>query len=145
MDLGCLDMPSIDPAPGLRLKNSHLEKNSARNEPDWHCSQCADLNGLGNRCELCWIHPAEWVLAQDHRMKRLSLCITEGSKWLRNNVAKLLDRHWVGSSLGLKKWPPDWGQWGHGQVGNREFLCELKRDGHPQNWEFPYTNENKID
>lgn len=104
---------------------------------DWHCFRAKGaIDGWDDRDRLCWIHPREWSQAHNYQLKRLPLVIEEGSTWLSNNVSKLLDRHWVGHELGLTRWRPEWGGWGHGNVGTHEFIRELQQQGHPQNWEI---------
>lgn len=107
-----------------------------RKEIDWHCFK----NKLGHESwkdsyRLCWIHPYEWTRAHYHQLKRLPSVIEEGSSWLKNNISKLLERHWIGHILGIKTWKPEWGGWAHGDRGSKEFLNECKMDGMPYNWE----------
>jgi hypothetical protein len=103
---------------------------------DWHCFRAEGRGGVwSQRDRLCWIHPAEWEMAHDYSLKPLSLVIEEGAAWLKNNVTKLLDRHWMGHQLGMRKWRTEWGGWGHGSIGTQELLTELKSNGHPLNWQ----------
>lgn len=118
------------------------EENWIRRNLDWHCFRAKGSNDAWEKEDrLCWIHPLEWQQAHHHQLKRLTLVIEEGSEWLKNNVIKLLDRHWVGHELGIKKWKSEWGGWGHGQSGTNQFLSELKNNGHPKNWQkIPQSN-----
>lgn len=105
-----------------------------RRELDWHCLRGGGPNQAWNdRRRLCWIHPGEWLLAHSGK-KPLSLVIEEGGNWLQNNVTQLLTYHWIGHELGIKQWREEWGGWGHGDIGTRQFLEERKALGHPNNW-----------
>lgn len=107
-----------------------------RRDLDWHCFRSySESNIWGDLDRLCWIHPKEWRLANDYSEKSLWLVINEGSEWLKNNITKLLDRHWIGHTLGLISWKKEWSGWLHGEKGTAEFLNELKRQGHPVNWQ----------
>lgn len=113
-----------------------------RRELDWHCFRAKGANeAWADRDRLCWIHPCEWELANDHQSKKLRLVIDEGSEWLKNNLLKLLDRHWTGHELGIKKWKTEWGGWGHGKTGTNQLLAELRKNGHPNNWQKVVTEQ----
>jgi hypothetical protein len=105
-------------------------------ELDWHCFRgTSGYESWREKDRLCWIHPHEWAKAHCHRLKRLTCVVDEGSEWLKNNVSKLLERHRIGHTLGIKKWKSEWGGWAHGQLGTDQYLSELKEAGHPRNWE----------
>lgn len=111
-----------------------------RKELDWHCYQAPEKNGIfAEKHRLCWIHPLEWHLAHNHLLKPLSAVIEEGTRWIENNITKLVDRHWFGHENDLKKWRQEWGGWGHGDAGTKQLMSEYKKLGHPSNWE---VNEN---
>ncbi len=108
-----------------------------RRDLDWHCFRAAGPKGVWKDLDrLCWIHPFEWERAHDHKTKRLAVVISEGAEWLKNNLHKLLERHWTGHALGIKNWPSEWGGWGHGNTGTQQFLVEMKKLGHPANWHY---------
>lgn len=108
-----------------------------RHEMDWHCLPYLKEGSLWNGYyNLCWIYPGEWILAHNYKSKRLKKVAIEGSELLKNNLSKLLDCHWVGHALGIKKWRDEWGAWGHGRKGIQEFSQEIEARGMPNNWDL---------
>lgn len=106
-----------------------------RRELDWHClrDQSKESEWYGQQ-QMCWVHPAEWLIAHDHRLKRINTVVLEGADWLKNNLTKLLDCHWAGHVLGIKNWRPEWGGWAHGNAGTQELVSEARKRGIPGNW-----------
>ncbi len=112
-----------------------------RDDIDWHSLSIQREGDVWNSYQqLCWIHPAEWMLAHNNRQKRLHTVVDEGATWLRNNLTKLLECHWAGHLLGIHKWRPEWGGWDHGHAGTKEFVSERKAHGLPNNWELTSNN-----
>jgi hypothetical protein len=102
---------------------------------DWHCIQHGKTGEyFDGRNQLCWIHPREWNLAHNYREKRLRPIVSEGAEWLKNNLSRLLDCHWAGHTLGIKKWRREWGEWSHGDEGTKEFEREVQGRRVPKNW-----------
>ncbi len=99
-----------------------------KNDIHWHCNK---LKGSSIHV-LCWVHPEEWKKA--HRKKSQTKTIEEGSEWLLNNVTDLLEKHWVGTKLGIKYWKKEWLQWLHEEEGIEEFFSEIKSQEIPSNW-----------
>jgi hypothetical protein len=95
-----------------------LELQRSQNSRDWH------LNRDGT---VCYVLPTEWrkVLGcssgKDSREQ-----IELGAFFCLRNLSYLLVRQLVRYRSGLKSWPQDWPQWGHGIHGLNEYQKETR-------------------
>ena len=110
------------------------EEEWIQKELDWHYLAARDISGWRGRSSLCWIHPMEWLVAHEGRVKKVNQLVDDGARWLVNNVTYLLALHWLGHKLGIKHWRSDWPQWQHGEKGNEEYLAEIRDKGYASNW-----------
>lgn len=87
---------------------------------DWH----NDAQGM------CWILPDEWRDAMSWMRKPVAAIISEGQRWLFNNVRLLVDRHYLAHIEGVPNWSREWDAWSHYKEGVKEYRRQNGRRRH---------------
>jgi hypothetical protein len=115
---------SISVTPKWRLKNPDtrclsawslaLQRSSAAR--DWHFNQDGTL---------CYVLHKEWMeFLSCPEIRASAEEIEIAAYFCLRNLRYLLVRQLVGYRSGLKTWPPEWAQWGHGMQGLNEYHQE---------------------
>lgn len=99
-----------------------------RREIDWHFVP----PGCGHkRGHFCWVLAPEW---EDYFHTGpgagcpLEMRTQDAAIWLVSAMALMLDRHRVGTELGLMDWPETWLDYSHGAKGLREYRAGTHRN-----------------
>lgn len=94
-----------------------------RHEADWHVNPDASL---------CHVLREEWEARIDHQTREaafdMNVIVDFAASWCLAAADSLVTRHLIGRRVGMTKWPHEWDDWSHGQIGVAEFEREYRKE-----------------